>query len=180
MFSFVANGASAAGSDAGGDDHLDELPLDDGRGGLRVERAVERDDAAERGGGIGAERTVVGVADALPHGDAARVRVLDDYASRLREALHAFEGGVGVGHVVERERLALDLRRRRHAGLGAPALDVERGALMRVLAVAHLLRLGVLEVHGAGEHGRRRIRAVPCAEVARDRAVVTRGVLERP
>ena len=89
------------GFDAGRDDDLDELAFDDRRGGLRIERAVERDDAAERGRRIGSERAIVRIANAFPDRDTARVRMLDDHAGGLFEALHTFEGGVRIGHVVE-------------------------------------------------------------------------------
>ena len=54
-----SNAASAPASIVRRDQHLDELAVEDRLRGRRVERAVERDDAAERGGrigGIGAAR----------------------------------------------------------------------------------------------------------------------------
>ena len=74
--------------------------------------AVEGDDAAERRGRVGAEGAVVGLAQVGRHGDAAGVGVLDDHAGRRVELPHALERGVGVGEVVERQLLALQLRRR--------------------------------------------------------------------
>src|SRR5690606_26784529 len=71
------------------DDHFDELTLDDGLGSLRIQLAVEGDDAAERRLGIGGVGQVVGLADAAlfvgGHGHAAGVGVLDDDAGRLDE-----------------------------------------------------------------------------------------------
>ena len=77
--------------------------------------------------------------------------MLDDHAGRLEEALHAFQGGVGVGDVVERQFLALQLDGGGDAGLAFLRLDVERRALVRVLAVAHFLGLDELTVEGARE-----------------------------
>src|SRR5690606_5874787 len=63
-----------------GDDHFDELALDDGLGGFAVQLAVEGDDAAEGGFRIGGVGQVVGLADAAffigGYGHAARVGVL--------------------------------------------------------------------------------------------------------
>jgi hypothetical protein len=77
--------------------------------------------------------------------------VLDDDAGRLDEALHAFQRGVGVGHVVVRQFLALQLDGGGDAGFAFLGFDVERRALVRVLAVAHFLGLDELAVEGARE-----------------------------
>ncbi|MNH19333.1 hypothetical protein D3C79_790630 [compost metagenome] len=88
-----------------GDDHFDELAVDNGLGGFAVQFTVECDDAAERRFGVGRVSQVVGFADAAfvfrYYRHAARVGVLDDDAGRLDEALYAFQRGVSVGHVVE-------------------------------------------------------------------------------
>ena len=81
-------------------------------------------------------------------------------------------GRVGVVDVVVRQLLALDLPRRRDAGarLGG---EVERGALVRILAVAQ--RAEALVQHAAeGAPFRRRLRDLP-GEPVRDRRVVGRG-----
>src|SRR5690606_6423711 len=92
------------GGDLRRDDDLDELALDDGLGGFAIQLAVEGDDAAEGRFAVGGVGQVIGLADAAlvfrHHGHAAGVGVLDDHAGRLDEALHAFQRGVGVGHVV--------------------------------------------------------------------------------
>ena len=80
---------------------------------------------------------------AVGDGDAAGVGVLDDDARGLVEGLHAFERRVGVGDVVIGQLLALQQARGGDAGLGRAVLDVERGLLVRVLAVA--------QPHGAGK-----------------------------
>ena len=91
----------------GCDDHLDELALDDGLGGDRVQRAVEGDDAAEGRCRVGDIGLLVGIQHTVRHRHAAGVGVFDDDAGGLIEGLDAFEGGIGVGDVVERQLLAL-------------------------------------------------------------------------
>ena len=173
--------------DPGCDDHLDELTLDDGLGGFAVQLAVEGDDAAERRLAVGGVGQIVGLADAAfifrYHGDAAGVGMLDDHAGRLGEALHALQRGVGVGHVVERQLLALQLLGSGDAGF-VRLFDIEGGLLVRVLAVAHVLRLDELHVVGAREQaaifGAELLGAlVDTAQVVGDHAVVAGGVLER-
>src|SRR5690606_24280918 len=73
---------AGGGTDFRGDDHFDELTVDDGLGGFAIQLAVEGDDAAEGGFGIGGVGQIVGLADAAfvfrNHGHAARVGMLDD------------------------------------------------------------------------------------------------------
>ena len=78
----------------------------------RIHRPVEGHDAAEGAGGIGLQGLRVGLDQVGAHRHAARVGVLHDHAGRRVEALHALPGGVGVGDVVVRELLALQLLRR--------------------------------------------------------------------
>ena len=59
--------------------HFDELLGDRGRG-RRIEFAIERDDAAERGRGVRRERQAIGGERIGRDGDTARIRVLDDHA----------------------------------------------------------------------------------------------------
>ena len=116
---------------------LDEYPADR-LGGGRVERPVERDDAAKGADRVASERLIPGFAQARADRDAARVGVLDDRHRRRSEFGDQLEGGVGIGIVVVRQLLALELARGRHAG-AALAGAVERARLMRVLAVAQRL-----------------------------------------
>ncbi len=165
------------GVDLGRDDDFDELLFDDDARGVAVERAVEGDDAAKGRLRIGAVGAPVGVEQAVAERDAAGVGVLDDHAGRRVELLDALERGVGVGDVVERQRLALQLLGGRDARLGGIALDVEGRRLVRVLAVTHRLRVAKLQVQrarecplGFGLH--------EAAEIVGDCTVVVRGVLE--
>ena len=117
-----------------------------------VKLAIERDDAAERRLRVGLEGAVVGGAERIGLGDAARVGVLDDDAGGpLGELLHAFERGVGVGDVVVGQLLALQLAGARDRARSRIALHIERGLLMRVLAVAQRLRLAHLHVNVRGK-----------------------------
>ena len=131
------------------DDDLGE-DLGDRARRLGVERAVERDDAAEGGDRIAAQRLAVGVEDARALGDAAGIGVLDDGdgGGALRIELgDAFVGRVGVVEVVVGELLALHLPRGGDARRAARRRAVERRLLVRVLAVAQ--RFGELAAEGA-------------------------------
>src|SRR6185503_535292 len=59
---------------------------------------------------------------------------------------HAFEGGIAVGDVVVRKRAALQLLRRADAGALRIRDAVERGRLVRVLAVAQVDALLEMQV----------------------------------
>ncbi len=128
------------GVDVGRDHDFDELALDDVfRGGL-VERAVERDDAAERGHRIAGVGALVGLAEIGAERDAARIGMLDDDACRrLAERLDAFERGIGIGDVVERQLLAGQYARGGDGARRHFVFDVQRAALVRILAVAQRL-----------------------------------------
>ncbi len=80
--------------------HLDEL-LGQPLGGRPVDRAVERDDAAERAQRVRAERAVVGLQGAVAERRAARVVVLDDDARGIAEVRDDLAHGVEVQEVVE-------------------------------------------------------------------------------
>ena len=130
------------------DDDLDELLvfLDDLTRRRRLDLAVERHDATEGADGIALECTLVGVELRVRDSDAARREVLDDDAGRLVGAklAHRRPGSVRVEVVVVAQvLLALDLdgvgeRERicRICGFARRLEAVERGGLMRVLAVA--------------------------------------------
>ena len=89
--------------------------------------------------GIGAICALVGVRQRYGRGHATGIGVLHDDAGRLVEHAHAFHRGVGVGDVVERQLLALEHARRRHAGPGGAELAIERGTLVRIFSVAQVL-----------------------------------------
>ena len=169
--------ASASVVYAGAIEHLEELRRDRLQR-RRVDRSVERDDAAEGAGGVGGERETVGIERRRGDGDAARIGVLDDDAGRLGEGLHALPRRVGVADVVVRELLALQLPVGRDRARGRLFVAVERRLLVRVLAVAQVLHLRGLEVEAVGEGRRRAVGAARRQPVA-DRAVVGRRVRER-
>ena len=164
------------------------MALNNGLGRFGVQLTVEGDDAAERRLGVRRVSQFVGLTDAafVVRADrhATRVGVLDDHASRFYEALHALQRSVGIGYVVERQLFTLQLGRGGDADFGRLGLNVERRALVRVLAVAHFLRLDELAVEGArelaaafGAEGFSRL--VHGAHVVGDHAVVGGGVFER-
>ena len=104
--------------------------------------------------------------------------MLDDDAGRLNERLDALPRGVAVRDIVVREFLALQLsiggdrsRRRR-------LVAIERGGLMRILAVAHLLRLVAGKMKRIGKAKDRAIGAARGEPVC-DRAIVGGCMRER-
>ena len=100
--------------------------LGDRLGRRRVERPVDRDDAAERRDAVAGERLASRPRTALSRGrDAARVGVLDDHHRRLAvaELGDELERGIGVVEIVVAELLALDL-----LGLGDAARRAGRAA----------------------------------------------------
>ncbi|KAG1250439.1 hypothetical protein G6F68_012801 [Rhizopus microsporus] len=70
-----------------GNQHFDELAVQDHLGGGGVQRFVEGDDAAEGAGRVGGVGQLVGIAVAGTDGHAARVGVLDDDAGRRLSSL---------------------------------------------------------------------------------------------
>ena len=162
------------------DQHLDEL-LGDVLGAGAVDLAVEGDDAAEGRGRVGLQRLRVRRGAVVGHGDAARVGVLDDHARRRGEALDAFPRRVGIGDVVVRELLALQLPGRDERARRGREVAIERGALVRVLAVAQVLQLDEAAVRlrrelvALGDAG---ARAGERRQVVADRAVVLGDAVE--
>src|SRR5690606_26132090 len=133
-------------------------------------------------GRVGLESLPVGLERGLRDRHAAGVGVLDDDAGGSVEAARAFPGGVGVGDVVVRQLLALQLAVIAQQAGGPVAVYIEGGFLVRVLAVAQGLRLVHLQRQRAGPvvaGGRgvlRRGRLGQAGQVAGDRAVVGGGV----
>src|ERR1700712_302553 len=185
---FAGDNGLRLGADAWGDDHFNELALDDGPGGLGVQFTVEGDDAAECRLAVGGVGQLVGLADTAfgvrADGNPTRVGVLDDDAGWLDEALDAFQRGIGISHVVVGQLLALQLGGSGDAHFGRFGFNVERRALVRILAVAHFLSLDELAVEGA-----RKFAAAFCAQglgalvnaaqIIGDHAVVGGGMFER-
>ena len=139
-----------------------------------VEGAVQRDNAAEGRGGVGAEGLAVGVGEAGADRHAARVGVLDDGDRRRFPGIELgdhFVGGVGVVEVVVRQLLALDLAGAGDAGARRTA-EVEPGGLVRVLAVAE--RLGEL----AADRVPGGVAGIPGGEPTGDGGVVGGGTGE--
>ena len=156
----------------GGDHHLGEDAGDRLRG-RGVERAVERDDPAERRHRIAGEGCLVSLRQRRRARHAAGIGVLDDDAGRrgVAEFAHQLQRRVGVVEVVVAQFLALHLPRLADAGGGGAGVVVEGGLLMRVLAIAQHGR--VLEDEGQGR--RELLLLVGEPEPARDHGVIGRG-----
>ena len=141
----------------------------------RVDRPVERDHAAEGRQRVAGERLLVGLERVVADRHPAGVVVLDDHAGRRLELVEQAARRVEVEHVVEGERLAVQLRRPARArGERSPDLDVERRPLVRVLAVGEVEHLLV------GDHQVLREVLVAQPEPAADRGVVARGLARTP
>ena len=107
--------------------------------GCAVHFAVEGDDAAECAGGVGGVGEFVGIQGIGGDGYAARIGVFHDHAGRRVKRFNGFPCGIGIGDVVVRQFFALQLFVGRKAACGWVNIAVERGALVRVFAVAHVL-----------------------------------------
>ena len=129
-------GSLGFGSKGRSDQHFDEvLALVHGIDHVDAHFAVESDDAAEGGSGVGLEGLFVGAQQAAVDGHAARVGMLDDDAGGGVEDLDAFPGGIGVGDVVVRQFLALQLGVIGDAARQGDGVAVEGGGLVRVFTV---------------------------------------------
>ena len=136
------------------DDHLDELPLDDGLRGDGVQLTVEGDDAAESRVRIGLISAVIGFELIRAQRHAAGIGVLDDDAGgAFGEGLDTFQRGVGVGDVVVGQFFALQLAAL--ATLASRTCARRRSCLLVwVLAVTHILGATVLQTECARERAR--------------------------
>jgi len=153
------------GLNVGRDDDFGEN-FDDFGGGFCVQSAIQRDDTAEGRDRVAFKGAVVGVQHCRAGGDAAGVGVFDDGNGGGIKFGHQLERGVGVVDVVVGEFFSLqDLRGGRTGALFERC--VERGALMRVFAVAH----GLFEI--AGEGNLARVIGILRGEPAGDCGIVT-------
>ena len=149
---------------------------------LSIERAVERDNAAERRRGVGLVSLIVGVLDVIGTGNATGIGMLDDHAGRFSEQADALDRCISIGDVVEGKLFTLELPRGGNASRRSRLLDIERGLLVRVLAIAHVLRLDKLHAVAVPEldlDGFTALVKLPAAQVVRHDAIITGGMLER-
>ena len=106
-----------------------------------IELAVDPDDPAEGRHRIGLEGVPVGLDQLVVRGQPDRVGVLDDGHGRRRVVARDPVGRVEIEQVVERRHLALQPGRIGERPAAVRRLAVERGALVRVLAVAQVVDL---------------------------------------
>ena len=104
-----------------------------------VHFAVEGDDAAECASGVGGVGEFVGIQGIGGDGYAARIGVFDDHAGGRVEGFDGFPSGIGIGDVVVGQFFALQLFVGGKAACCGVNIAVERGALVRIFAVAHVL-----------------------------------------
>ena len=119
--------------------------------GFAVDFAVEGDNAAECAGGIGRVGEFVGIQGIGCDGYAARIGVFHDHAGRRVKGFDGFPCGIGIGDVVVRQFFALQLFVGGKAACGGVNIAVERGALVRILTVAHVLHFNPALVELAWE-----------------------------
>ena len=119
--------------------------------GFAVHFAVEGDDAAECAGGVGSVGELVGVQGIGGDGYAARIGVFDNYASWRVKGFDGFPCGIGIGDVVVGQFFALQLFVGGKAACGWVNIAVERGTLVRIFAVAHILHFNPALVELAWE-----------------------------
>ena len=138
-----------------------------------VERTVDGDDPAECRDGVARERGLVCLDQRVARGDAARIGVLDDHHRRraVPEFADQFERGIGVVVIVVAELLALHLPGLGNAVHAARRLGIERGNLVRVLAVPQLGLLDHRHRHAIGEA----LALIDMREPAGDRRIISGG-----
>ena len=131
-------------AELGRNQHFDELFGDQARR-LAIHRHIESDDPAKGRGRVRLQGLLISLCSARSEGHATGIGVLDDHTSSRCvvgiKALHTFPGRIGVGDVVVRQLLALELRCRDQRARSRLCLAVQRGALVGVLTVAQVLHL---------------------------------------
>ena len=127
--------------------------------GFAVHFAVEGDDTAECAGGVGSVGEFVGIQGIGGDGYAARIGVFHDHAGRRVKGFNGFPCGIGIGDVVVRQFFALQLFVGGKAACGWVNIAVERSALVRVFAVAHVLHFNPALVELAWEFADLRLAA---------------------
>ena len=82
-------------------DSLDELPVDNGVRCRRIERLIERDNAAERGDGIGCKGAPISLRNRVRLCGATGIGMFDNDAGRSAfKLVHALNCGIGIRDVV--------------------------------------------------------------------------------
>ena len=119
--------------------------------GFAVNFAVEGNDAAECAGGVGGVSEFVCIQGIGGDGYAARIGVFHNHAGWRVKGFDGFPCGIGIGDVVVRQFFALQLFVGGKAARGWVNIAVERGALVRIFAVAHVLHFNPALVELAGE-----------------------------
>ena len=120
--------------------------LDDGARGGRIQFAIEGNDAAIRGGRVGAVGKRVGVPNAAAACGSAGIGMLHDDTTGTVELAHAFQRRVGVRDVVEGQFSSLNLLRLRDGCADGARVGVECGLLVRIFAVAQVKVLAKREI----------------------------------
>ena len=120
-------------------DDLNKLPFDNGARRVGIEFSIKGNDAPKRGFAVSVKGEVIGIEQRICHGNTAGVSMFYNDTGGIIEALDALQRGVGIGHVVIGECFALYLLSTANAYLFWCGFSVKRRALMRVLAVTHLL-----------------------------------------
>ena len=121
---------------------------------------------------------VVSLGQAGANRGAAGIGVLDDHTRGLLKGLHALPRRIGIGDVVVRQGLALQLRVGAEAALRGVEVAVKSRILVRIFSVAQRLRQIKLQVKPRREQ-RALSGGVERRQVIADRAIIGRGVRKR-
>ena len=123
----------------------------DFRRGFFVHSAVDGEDSAEHGNGVGFIRFYISVVNRLSDAYSAGICVLAGNHARLVEFFHELQSAVRVVDVIIGKLLAPKLFCLGQRSRTNKFFVIIGSALMRVFAVAHILRLFIGERNAVGE-----------------------------
>ncbi len=158
--------------------------------GVAIDRAIDADHSAERRHRIALQRPLVSLDQRGRYSCAAGIGVLDDGADNLVELLRQVPRRLQIDDIVVAELFALELLAIRYSL--TRAVGIERGLLMRILAVAQIEGFSEAEPQSVGETVSATERKLPAVlfrrtnflQRGRDRRVIRRrggeGFLRQP
>ena len=158
-------------ADARGNDHFDELTLDDGLGGFAVQLAVEGDDAAEGRLGVGGVGQLIGLANA-----AFGVRQAYELAYAT-DTESAFGGIIAFNRELDAETAKAIVERQFVEVIIAPSVSEEARAVVAAKANVRLLACGQWSAERAAAWDYKRVTGGLLVQ-SRDIGMITEGDLK--